>query len=488
MNVRVRFAPSPTGNLHIGNARTAIYNYLFARANNGKLILRVEDTDRERSKPEFELSQLKDLEWLGIEFDESPSRPGNYGPYRQSERTKFYNDAAEKLINEKKAYYCFCSDEELTRKKEMAKQAGKLPHYDGTCRHLSPEEAIEKKARGEACTIRFNAPSKAYKCEDGVRGRVVFPENMVGDFVIIRSNGLPTYNYCCVIDDAHMKISHVIRGEDHLNNTVRQLMVYEAIGATPPAFFHVSLLIGNDRQKLSKRHGATSVANYREQNYLPSSLTNYLCLLGWSHPEEKDYFEIASLGKLFDTRRFSKSHAIYDLDKLRWLNGMHIRDMKESELQRQAESFIKSDSEYFKQSDSWRKSFLELYKNQIHFFEDYNLLVKTFFSNKAVESFPEQQEEYNEVSSWETTEKMAKTLLPIIEQSNEEYISEEKFSELQTVAKKELKIKGKPLFKGIRLLFTGLPQGAELKFLIPLTPKKIVENRMKAWINEYSAN
>ena len=307
MSVRVRFAPSPTGNLHIGNARACIYNYLFAKRMGGKLILRVEDTDLERSKKEYEDSMVSNMKWLGVTFDEGPENPGDYGPYRQSERKEIYQKHADQLLEEGKAFYCFCTDEELEQMREKAIAEGRDPIYDGTWRDFPLEEARERITAGAKAVIRFKVPAKDYELNDKVRGNVKFPQGMVGDFVIIRSNGMPTYNFCCVVDDALMKISHVIRGEDHLNNTVRQLMVYEAFGFTAPEFAHASLLIGEDRQKLSKRHGATSVVQYQEDCFLPQALSNYLCLLGWSHPDEKDVFTNEEVTELFDLNRFNKA-------------------------------------------------------------------------------------------------------------------------------------------------------------------------------------
>ena len=242
MSVRVRFAPSPTGYLHIGNARACLYNYLFAKKMDGKLILRVEDTDLERSSVEFEKSMIEDLSWLGMEFDESPESPGDFGPYRQSERKEIYQKYAYQLLEEGKAFYCFCSDEELEEMREKAIAEGRDPLYEGPWKDFPLDQAKEKVASGEKAVIRFRVLDKDIKLQDKVRGEVVFPKGMVGDFVILRSNGMPTYNFCCVVDDILMKITHVIRGEDHLNNSVRQLMIYEALNAQPPVFAHVSLL------------------------------------------------------------------------------------------------------------------------------------------------------------------------------------------------------------------------------------------------------
>ncbi|MFN8370460.1 MAG: glutamate--tRNA ligase [Bacteriovoracaceae bacterium] len=332
MSVRVRFAPSPTGYLHIGGARTALYNYLFAKATGGTFVLRIEDTDEERSKREYEELQIDDLKWLGLDYDEGPGKEGDCGPYRQSERKLIYQKKAAELVEKKLAFHCFCTEEELEAKKAVAMAANLDPKYDGTCRHLSSEEIAAKKAKGLTSAIRFKAYEKSYTLHDHVRGDVVFPEGMVGDFIILRSDGGAVYNFCCVVDDTMMRITHVIRGEDHLSNTLRQLMIYEAFGAKLPEFAHVSLLVGADRQKLSKRHGATSLHFYREASYLPSAICNYLCLLGWSHPTEKDIFTLDEIGTLFDIKRFSKSPAVFDVTKFEFINGQHLRALPIDEL------------------------------------------------------------------------------------------------------------------------------------------------------------
>ncbi|MEX1099418.1 MAG: glutamate--tRNA ligase, partial [Bacteriovoracaceae bacterium] len=267
MSIRVRFAPSPTGYLHIGGARTALYNYLFAKANNGKFIVRVEDTDLERSSKEFEQKQLDDLKWLGIDYDIGPGKEDEFGPYRQSERLEIYKKEAKRLLEEGKAFYDFCSEAELEQMREKSQSEG-TPAYTGKWREEKHwDEAKKRVESGEKAPIRFLVPDRDYSFEDKVRGTVKFPKGMVGDFVILRSNEAPVYNFCNVVDDHLHQITHVIRGEDHVNNTLRQLMIYEALGAQPPVFAHVSLLIGEDRQKLSKRHGATSVTLYREESY-----------------------------------------------------------------------------------------------------------------------------------------------------------------------------------------------------------------------------
>ncbi len=471
---RVRFAPSPTGYLHIGGARTAIYNYLYAKANNGTFVLRIEDTDLERSKREYEESQISDLKWLGLDYDEGPDKPGEFGPYRQSERTDLYKEHAQKLVDKGLAYYDFCTDEELEVMREQALKEGRPPHYSGKWRNEEFfEEAANRLAAGEKAAIRFKAPQKPYTLQDSVRGRVVFPQGMVGDFVIMRSNGQPVYNFCVVIDDMLMKITHVIRGEDHVNNSVRQLMLYEAFEATPPEFSHVSLLIGKDRQKLSKRHGATSVNLYREESYLPQSLANYLCLLGWSHPDEEEIFKLEEVQEKFDVTRFSKAAAIYDLVKLKWVNGMHIRKLDNDTLKIELEKFIPEGHAYFSQSDDWKARAIELYKTQIEFFSEFSVrLDENLFKTEI-----EKTEKLNEVLGWETTKQIHEFLNEKLSSASE-FITKDDFTEYFNALKKDLGIKGKQLFMGVRVCLTGQDHGPELGDLVPLTPVEVMKKRL----------
>ncbi|MEW6376609.1 MAG: glutamate--tRNA ligase, partial [Thermodesulfobacteriota bacterium] len=281
-SIRVRFAPSPTGLLHIGNARTALFNYIFAKRKRGTLILRIEDTDVERSTDASINHILEDLQWLGIRWEEGPDRDGSDGPYRQSQRLSFYRDYTERLFREKKVYKCFCSNERLEalRKEQLAK--GKMPRYDGTCRSLSKEGISKMESAGERPVLRFRVGKGSIIFEDLIHGRMNFDSEGIGDFIIIRSDGMAAYNFACVIDDHLMHVSHVIRGEDHLSNTPRQILIYQALGWEPPSFAHHPLILGPDRSPLSKRHGATTVSQYREEGFLPEALLNYLMLLGWA--------------------------------------------------------------------------------------------------------------------------------------------------------------------------------------------------------------
>ena len=280
--IRVRFAPSPTGHLHVGNARTALFNWLFARQAGGVMVLRIEDTDVERSEARFETQLLDDLKWLGLDWDEGPDVGGPYAPYRQSDRLAIYREHAERLVSEGKAYLCFCTPEELERDREQKLAAQQPPIYSGKCREIAPAEARRRRTAGEAAAIRLRIPEHPIRFHDIVHGTVEFSNEVVSDPIILRSSGIPVYNYVVVVDDALMKITHVIRGDDHLSNTPKQVALYEALGWPVPQFAHLSTILGADRERLSKRHGATSIANFRDMAVLPEALMNYLALLGWA--------------------------------------------------------------------------------------------------------------------------------------------------------------------------------------------------------------
>lgn len=333
--VRVRFAPSPTGSLHVGGARTALYNWLLARQTKGQFIIRVEDTDEARSTRESENSILADLKWLKMTWDEGPEVGGPHGPYRQSERKDIYLKYAELLINKGLAYRCFCSEEELEEKRTIAEAEGKAVQYDGTWRDADPVEVQKKLDNGEPYTVRYKVPpGKSCSIDDLVRGRVTWDaEASLGDFIILRSNGMPVYNFCVAVDDATMGITHVIRAEEHLTNTLRQLLVLEGIGFEPPTYAHCSLILGADRSKLSKRHGATSVKQFSEQGFLPDAMVNYLAALGWNEGTDKDIYTPAELTKAFSLDRIIKSPAVFDMDRLKWINGQHIKALPLAELE-----------------------------------------------------------------------------------------------------------------------------------------------------------
>lgn len=337
--VRVRFAPSPTGNLHVGGARTALFNWLFARATGGRFILRVEDTDLQRSTRESEAAMVRDLQWLGLDWDEGPDLPGPFGPYRQSERTALYQQLADKLLRQGQVYRCFCTDQELEAMR-ADQEARKLPpKYAGKWSRASEAEVAAELAKGTPHSYRFRVPSdKIIKINDLVRGEVSWNTDTLGDFVVLRSNGQPVYNFCVSVDDGRMKISHVIRAEEHLPNTLRQALIYEALGLPMPVFGHVSLILAPDRSKLSKRHGATSVGQFKEMGLLPQAMVNYLALLGWNDGTEDEIFTPKQLVEKFSLSRVTKSAAIFDNTKLTWLNGQHLRLLSDA----QAEDLLAS--------------------------------------------------------------------------------------------------------------------------------------------------
>ena len=338
-NVRVRFAPSPTGLLHVGNARTALYNWLFARRHGGAFILRIEDTDVERSETRYEAQLIEDLRWLGLDWDEGPGRPdapldqdrGNFGPYRQSERLAIYREYTERLLAEGKAYRCFCTAEELEAERNRAVAEHRPQVYSGRCRNLSAAGIDANVAAGKPYAVRLKVEDHPLRFHDLVRGTVEFPPDAVSDPILVRSGagtaaGLPVYNYVVTIDDSLMQITHVIRGDDHISNTSRQVAIYEAFGWPPPQFAHLSTILGADRERLSKRHGATSISTFREMGYLPEALVNYLALLGWGAEDGKtEIFTLDELTRAFSLERVTPSPAVFDFDKLNWLNRHYLK-------------------------------------------------------------------------------------------------------------------------------------------------------------------
>jgi len=334
--VRVRFAPSPTGHLHIGGARTALFNWLFARHHNGKFILRIEDTDRSRSTEEYIESIIEAMKWLGLEWDE--------GPFRQTDRMETYRTYAYKLLEEGKAYRCYCTPEELEERRQKAMKEGKPPRYDRRCREI--KETLDK-----PFAIRFKMPVEDETVvHDLVKGDVTFKNIELEDLVILRSDGTPTYNFCVVVDDYEMGITHVIRGEDHLNNTPKQIHIYHALGINPPNFAHIPMILGKDRTRLSKRHGATSVLAYRDEGYLPDAFINYLARLGWSHGDQ-EIFTREELIKYFNLEQVGKANAVFDSEKLLWLNSEYIKLTPEEKLYELVKPFLVKEG-YLNKEDS----------------------------------------------------------------------------------------------------------------------------------------
>lgn len=335
MEVRVRMAPSPTGNLHLGTAYTTFFNYLFAKVNKGKFILRIEDTDQSRSKKEFEDNILNGLKWLGLLWDEQPER--------QSERLERYKEAADKLIAEGKAYYCFCSVGELELERKVAELEKRPYIYSGKCRKLSENIVQANLQQGRVGAIRFAMPEqrKLIEFDDLIHGKVGFESNLLGDMIIQRSNGMPLYNFAVVVDDIDMKISHILRGDDHLSNTPKQIVLFEALNAEVPVFAHWPAILNPDRiGKLSKRENATAVSDYAAEGYLPEALLNYFAILGWTMPGEEELMSLSEMEQVFDIKKMRLSGAAFDHNKLDWVNGEYIRKMTDEQLTERLEQFL----------------------------------------------------------------------------------------------------------------------------------------------------
>lgn len=340
--VRVRFAPSPTGSLHIGGARTALFNWLFARHNKGTFVLRIDDTDTERSTDLSYQEILFAMRWLGLDWDEGPEKGGSYGPYLQSQRQEFYRQAGSQLLADSKAYLCYCTPEELAERRKLAQAEGRPPMYDRRCRHLTRADRERLQAEGRQPVIRLAIPEGITTVPDLIRGDVTFENDTIDDFILFKSNGMPTYNFATVIDDYFMEISHVIRAEEHLSNTPKQILVYQALGYKLPAFAHVPMILAPDRSKLSKRHGATSVEEYRDAGYLPEAIINYLALLGWSPEGEEEIMPLEKIVSGFSLERVSKNAAIYDTKKLTWINGHYLREGELDRITRAALPFLQA--------------------------------------------------------------------------------------------------------------------------------------------------
>jgi glutamyl-tRNA synthetase len=332
MAIRVRFAPSPTGTLHLGSARTALFNWLYARHHGGTFVLRIEDTDAERSTDEAVAQALRVLEWMGLDWDEGPGVGGDYGPYVQTERREFYDSAVASLMTSGHAYECYCTPDELDAHRKASMAAGEAPIYSGRCRDLTESEREALRGEGRAVAIRFRVPLEGSTVvDDMIKGTTTFENKLLGDFIVRRADGLPVYNFACVVDDAAMNISHVVRGDDHLSNTPRQVLLYQALGREVPRFAHAPMILGPDKKKLSKRHGAASVEEMAEAGYVPEALRNYLALLGWSKDDETTIMSTTDLIEHFDVAGVNTSPAAFDYDKFKWMNGMHLRAMSADE-------------------------------------------------------------------------------------------------------------------------------------------------------------
>ena len=483
--VRVRIAPSPSGNLHIGTARTALFNYLFAKKNNGKFVLRIEDTDAERTSQEYIDNIFDSLKALGLNWDEGPDVGGPYGPYTQSERFDIYPKYIQQLLDSGFAYECFCTPEELEAEKEEATRNKKPYVYSKKCENLTEEEKAKLRAEGRKPAIRFNI-AKAQKAfhdtsilefEDIVKGKLHMDTNLLGDFVIQKSNGAPTYNYAVVIDDMLMKISHVIRGEDHISNTYKQILIYEALGAEVPKFGHLGMILAPDRSKLSKRHGATAVSDFVKQGYLTDALINFVALLGWAPSDGEEIKPVEKIAEDFRIHEISSSNSIFEYDKLKWMNSHYIKMLSMDELKQRLMPYLEK-YDLSQLTDEQFTRMIEVTREPLVLLSDITDAVSYFFGD-SVEVEPQVQ---TDVLDTETSQEVLKTYL---EQSKDwEYTEENLHEKLEAFRGyfKEKGIKPKVTMWAIRAAVTGRTRGADMTAILAILGKDKVEKRIKSAI------
>jgi nondiscriminating glutamyl-tRNA synthetase len=465
--MRVRFAPSPTGQLHVGNARTALFNWLLARGGGGTFIVRIEDTDVERSTRESEAAIVRDLRWLGLEWDEGPDVGGAHGPYRQSERLHLYQSYAKELLAAEAAYYCFCSSAQLDTDRQAAVADGRPAVYAGTCRRLPPEQAVARIASGERPAIRFRVPeNREVVFTDVVRGEVRFHTDVIGDPVIVRGDGTPAYNFAVVIDDALMAVTHVIRGEDHISNTPRQILLYEALGFAPPTFAHLAMVLGPDHAPLSKRHGATSVAEFRNKGYLPEALVNYLALIGWSPGGGDELLPSDELARRFSLEAVGHSAGVFDEEKLAWVNRHYL---KAAEPRRLAElSLPQFGAAGLPMSpDSagldFLSSVMEMTSASVDRLNQVPARLAFLFDYDADRTLADQ--EIRAEMSTAPARSVVRALAD--ELAVAPPLDREKFRSVANLVKARTGLKGKALFHPIRVVLTGRAEGPELDLAVP---------------------
>jgi len=463
--VRVRFAPSPTGYVHVGNARTALFNWLFARHHGGTLILRIEDTDLERSEQRYEDQLLRDLRWFGLDWDEGPDKGGPAGPYRQSERRDIYQKYSAALIDQGRAYYCFCSPEQLEDERQEALTASLQPRYSGRCRKIAREEAARRAASGQPAAIRLKIAEWSFRWRDLVHGETSFPGEVIGDPILVRSDGSSAYNYAVVIDDHLMGITHVIRGDDHISNTPRQLALYHALGWEPPGFAHLSTILGPDRARLSKRHGATSLESFRALGILPEALRNYLTLLGWSAADGKtEILSDAEVIAQFSLDHITKSPAVFDQEKLNWLNRHYLKQLPLARVVELSVPFFVEAGLLMEPLGppvlGWLEQVVEAVINKIDYLSqlpESARLVFEYDAKLAAESLGGEETGENGV---------LRQVIPKI--LAEPKLTYPRFREILKEVQKTTGKKGKELFHPVRVALTGWDSGPELEKLIPI--------------------
>lgn len=475
-NVRVRFAPSPTGNLHIGNVRTAIMNWLFARNTGGSFILRIEDTDEERSTRESEDSILGQLNWFGLEWDEGPVKGGDFGPYRQSERIDLYRSRVQKLLDSGKAYKCFCTKEDLEKDREKALLEKRDPGYSGRCRNLSEDEINTFESEMRKYVVRFRVPEGKVNFTDLVQGEMEFDAETITDFVIQREDGSSPYNFACVVDDAEMQISHVIRGNDHLSNTPRQVMLYETFGIEIPLFAHIPMILGQDGSRLSKRHGHTSLSEFRQEGYLPEALLNFLSLLSWSSESGDEVLSKDRLIEEFTFSRVSKSAAKFDKVKLNWMNGLYIRELDPGRRSELAWPYFEEKGLTAVDSETFSK-IIDSVHDKVETLSEFPSKAEIYFQDEVEIT----GEEERSVIAGENTYTILKKLKDGL--NAEDGFSVQSLMAVMKSIQKETGIKGKDLWMPVRVALTGQVHGPELQVVLDVIGRERCIRRLDAVLN-----
>jgi len=476
METRVRFAPSPTGHLHIGNVRVAILNWLFAKNTGGKFILRIEDTDLERSANEYTDQIYEDLKWLGLLWDEGPDIGGPHQFYRQSERLGIYKEYAQKLLDEGKAYYCFCTPEELEQMRNQSLAKGETIQYNQKCLHLTEEQKKEYLAQGRKPAIRFKVPEPDIIYNDLVKGELLFDSENIGDFVIMRGEGIPTYNFAAVVDDGLMEITHVIRGDDHVSNTPKQILIYQALGFERPKFAHIPMILGPDRTRLSKRHGATSLDYYRYRGYLPEVIINFLSLLSWSSVSGEEILSIQKLIEEFDFKRISKAAAVFDVEKLNWMNGYYIRQTDLDRLTHLAIPYLRQ-SNYPVEDFENTKKIISLLQNYLDYMEQVIEQAAIFYQDNVFVDDPQAKM----ITRQDSSRRIFWSFLREIDSIEE--LDANIFRKIMKTVQKETGVMGRDLWIPIRVALTGKLHGPELPHIAEILGKEKCEKFIKRAIS-----
>lgn len=487
MTVKVRFAPSPTGPLHIGGARSALFNYLFAEGKGGTFILRIEDTDLERSSRESEEGIIEALRWLGISWNEGIEVGGDNGPYRQTERLDTYREYTSKLLQEGQAYYCYCSEEELEQERQDLIARGETPRYLGKCRSLTAEQRLAYEAQGRKPVVRFRVPEgRQIVINDLVRGKVVFDSDGIGDYIIVKSDGIPTYNYAVVIDDVLMSVTHVVRGEEHLSNTPRQVLIYQALGMKAPDFAHISLILNTEGRKMSKRDGDTAVIDYFNKGYLPEAVVNFIALLGWSPSGEREFFSLEELKQEFSLDKVSKSPAVFDLHKLNHINAHYLKLTPDEDLVQLTLPFLREEGLFPDEPDDqerrWIADFIGAVKEKINNLSEVKEYIQYFVGTEIEQP----DEEAREILQVPTVPSVLELFMKKVEEADT--LDSPTAKNILKEITKELGLKGKDVFMPVRIALTGQMHGPDLDRIINLLGKGNIKARLEKTIKMSSGS